>query len=114
MPTRSPGWPRTSFPTLNRGDHCRSTTTNFSSESMTWSGPYPVAGRWLKQFWRVVCQVIDRSEPRHRPLVAAVGDRGADPVPRLLQRGVGQADQMHAWQTRGDIGLDPHDLAVQS
>ena len=45
-----------------------------------------------------------------RPAVAAVGDRRADPVAGLLQRGVGQTHQVHTGQARGDVGLDFHDL----
>ena len=52
-------------------------------------------------------------QPRHRPAVAAVGDRRPHPVARLLQRRVGQADEMHTGQPRGDVGLDLDDLAVQ-
>ena len=52
-------------------------------------------------------------QPGHRPAVAAVGDRRADTVTRLPQCRVGQADQVHTRQTRGDVRLDLHDLAVE-
>ena len=41
-----------------------------------------------------------------RPLLAAVDDGGADPVPRLPQRGIGQADQDHPDQPVRDVDLD--------
>ena len=47
----------------------------------------------------------DRDLPL-RPFLAAVDDRGPDPVPRLPQRGVGQADQDHPDQAVRDVRLD--------
>ena len=47
----------------------------------------------------------DRDLPL-RPLLAAVRDRGPDPVARFPQRGVGQADHDHRGQPVGDVRFD--------
>ena len=46
--------------------------------------------------------------------MTTIGDRGPDPVPGLLQCGVGEADQVHTGQAGVDIGLDLDDVAVES
>ena len=49
-----------------------------------------------------------------RELEAAVADRGAHALARLLHRGVGQADEVHAGEARGDVDLDRHELRVEA
>src|SRR5664280_2076887 len=44
-------------------------------------------------------------DPSLRPRLAAVDDGGADPVARLLQRGVRQADKRKRGQALGQVGL---------
>jgi hypothetical protein len=55
----------------------------------------------------------DRDLPL-RPLLAAVSDRRSDPVPRLTQRRVGQADKDHPYQSVRDVRLDLDHLAVHT
>ena len=56
-----------------------------------------------------------RQSHRHPPVgptEAAVDDRGPYPVARLVQGGVGQADQLHDRDARGEICLDFHHVAL--
>src|SRR6266568_2399589 len=55
----------------------------------------------------------DRDLPL-RPLLATVGDRGPDPVPRLSQRRIGQTDEDHPHQPVRDVRLDLYHLTVHT
>ena len=56
---------------------------------------------------------VDR-DPARRMDEPGVPDRAADPLARLLERRVGEADDREPGQPAGDVDLDPDDPAVEA
>ena len=54
---------------------------------------------------------VDRHAP-HWKLATGVANGGADPLPRLLDSGVGQADDVELGQAGRDVYLDLDDVPV--